>query len=365
MAISVLSLIVRVTADEFLSRMLEVAEAVGLPVTSWREGDPTRTLFRADSEQLGTLEAAQVDYAKAAFLSTAEDDWKTLRAKDTYNVDRDEATFAEPSCTLSNAGGGLFELDPGGLVVSSSATGAQFENLETITILPGPSSLTVALVAKVAGASGSVGVNDIDTVVSPTLTGVTITASTAATASDAQDDPGLEADCLASLGALSPNGPADAYEYVCKNSELTGVEGITRARSSGDTTDGTVTVYAATDTAGIGAPTIAALQAACDEWAQPLCTLATVASGTPSNIPITISGVPTNGHDEAEAAIAAYYRTVDFGGTIYRDAITSAVRVALVAAGKPPSGALTVSVPSSDDTLADDEFPILSAVTFL
>ncbi len=361
--LSAVSLIVRTTADEFLARMLEVAEAVGLPVSTWREGDPTRTLFRADSEQLGTLEAAQVDYAKAAFLSTAEGDWKTLRAKDVYNVDRDEATFSEPTCTLSNAGGGLFEIDPGGLVVS--AGDALFENLETITVLPGPSTLVVSLIAKVAGASGSVGVNDVDTIVSPTLTGVTITASTAASASDAQSDPGLEAECLASLGALSPNGPADAYEYVVKNAALTGVAGITRARSYGDSTDGTVTVYAATDTAGISGGTVALLQAAVDVWAQPLCTDATVASGTPSNQPVTISGVPSNGHDEAEAAIAEYYQTVDFGGTVYRDAVTSAVRVALTAASKAPSGALVVSVPASDTALAVDAFPILNAVTYL
>lgn len=360
--LSVASLIVRVTADEFLSRMLEVAEAVGLPVSTWREGDPTRTLFRADSEQLGTLESAQVDYAKAAFLSTAEADWKTLRAKDVYNVDRDAATFSEPSCTLTNAGGGLFEIDPGGLVVS--AGDALFENLETLTISPS-STLLVSLIAKAAGASGSVGVNDIDTIVSPTLTGVTVTASTAASASDAQSDPGLEAECLASLGALSPNGAADAYEYVVKNSTLTGVSGITRARSAGDTTDGTVTVYAATDTAGISGPTVALLQAAVDVWSQPLCTDATVASGTPTNEPITISGVPINGHTEAEAAIAAYYLTVDFGGTIYRDAVTSAVRVALVAASKAPTGALVVTVPATDTTLGAAQFPILNAVTYV
>ncbi len=365
MAISVLALITRVTADEFLSRMLEVAEAVGLPVSTWRAGDPTRTLFRGDSEQLGTLESAQVDYAKAAFLTTSEGDWKTLRAKDTYNVDRDEATYSEPTCTLSNAGGGQFELSPGGLVVSASATGALFENLETITVLSGPSTLSVALIAKTAGASGSVGVNDVDTIVSPTLTGVTITASTAASGSDAQDDPGLDAECLASLGALSPNGPADAYEYVVMNEALTGVAGITRARSAGDTTDGTVTVYAATDTAGISGPTVALLQAAADIWAQPLCTDATVASGAPVNTPITIAGVPTDAHDEAEAAIAAYYLTVDFGGTVYLDAVQSAVRVAVTAAGKPPTGALTVSVPPTDTTLDADSFPVLSAVTYV
>lgn len=360
--LSVTSLIVRITADDFLSRMLEVAEAVGLPVSTWREGDPTRTLFRADSEQLGTLEAAQVDYAKAAFLSTSEGDWKTLRAKDTYNVDRDEATFSEPSCTLVNAGGGLFEIDPGGFV--ASAGDVLFENLETITISPS-STLSVALIAKVAGASGSVGVNDIDTIVSPTLTGVTITASTAASAADAQSDPGLDAECLASLGALSPNGAADAHEYVVGNAALTGVSGITRKKASGDTTDGTVTIYAATDTAAISGPTVALLQAAVDVWSQPLCTDATVASGVPSNQPITISGVPSNGHDEAEAAIAAYYLTVDFGGTIYRDAVTSAVRVALTAASKAPAGALVVTSPAADVTLTAAQFPVLNTVTYV
>jgi hypothetical protein len=364
MTLSVLSLITRITADEFLSRMLQVAEAIGLPVTTWREGDPTRALFRADSEQLGTLEEAQYNYAKAAFLHTAEEDWKTLRAKETFNVDRDEATFAEPSIDIENAGGGLFELDPGGLIVS--AGDQLYENIETITIDPGPAfTLTIALRAKTAGAAGSVGVDDIDTIVSPTLTGVTITGSTAATASDAQSDPGLDDECLASLGALSPNGPFDAYEYVVQNSTLTGVEGITRAKSDGDTTDGTVTVYAATDTAGISSPTIALLQAAVDQWSQPLCTDATVVSGSPQSQAVTITGVPSDGHDTAEAAIAEYMRTVKMGATFYVDAAVSAVRVALTNELNPPAGALTISVPVADTTYGAGVFPVLSAVTFL
>ena len=100
--LSVFALIARQTAAEFYTAALELAEAVGLPVSTWRTGDPTRTMLRADADAFETLDAAQAEYAKAGFLEDAEGDWLTLRAKDVYGVEREEATFATSTVTLSN-----------------------------------------------------------------------------------------------------------------------------------------------------------------------------------------------------------------------------------------------------------------------
>jgi hypothetical protein len=194
---------------------------------------------------------------------------------------------------------------------------------------------------------------------------VTITSNTASSASDEQDEAGLEAECLASLGALSPNGPADAYEYVVQNSALTGVQGITRARSFGDTSDGTVIVYAATDTAALSGPVVAALQAAVDEWAEPLCTAATVASGTPQVIAFTLSGVPADGETIATAAVGAYLATVDFGGTVARDGITSAVRVALTEGDFVFGPVIGITTPATDIVLPDASFPVAGVGSYV
>ncbi len=368
--LSVLVLVVKQTADEILTSALEIAESVGLPVTTWRVGDPTRTQFRALARKLATADEVQTELAKAAFITgpegtRAEGDWLSLRSLDVYNVEREEATYATPTLELDNAGGGLYEIDTRGLVVLSSITGASYTNQAPLVINPATTGIPVLLIAEEAGSEGSIGVDEIDTIVSPTLTGVTIAGNTASTAADEQSDEGLIEQCVASLGALSPNGPVDAYEYVVRNAELTGVEGVTRALGSGDTADGTVTVYAAATTAALDGPTVALLQAAVDTWAQPLCTGATVVSGTPSTIAVTLSGVPAGMQSVSEAAIDALFAAIDFGSLVARDAITSAVRVACVAAGSAPEGAILCTLPASDATLATGVFPVRGTVTLL
>jgi phage-related baseplate assembly protein len=361
--ISVWSLIIRQTAAEFYAAALELGELVGLPVTTWRTGDPTRTMLRADADAFETLDGVQAELAASAFLETATGDWLTLRAADVYGVTRQEATFATANVTLANAGGGLYELSPGGLIVKNSTTGATFANQATVTINPLAPSTVVSVVAQESGVGGSSAVNDIDTVVSPALTGVTISASTAAVGADEQSDEDLRAQCLATLGSLSPAGPADAYEYVAGNVVLTGIAGVTRRTAVGDNATGTVTVYVATATAALDAPSVAAIQAAVDKWATPLAIIATVQNGAPVTLNVTLNLTPNLPGMQAvvESAVAAYYASVDFGGTIAPDAVASAARVAIAAAG----AAVTIvecSLPVLQ-TLAANQFPVIGSVS--
>ncbi len=362
--LSVFSLIAKQTADEIFAIALEVAALVGLPVSTWRTGDPTRTQFRALARKMATADEVQVELAKANFITgpateRAEGAWLTLRVKDVYGPEREEATFATPSVTLDNAGGGQFDLDAGALIVSSSSTGATFKNQAQVTIAPLQTNVLVALVADVAGSAGTVGVDEIDTVVSPVLAGVTIDSSTAAIGSDAQSDLGLIEQALATLGALSPNGPADAYEFVARSEDLTGIAGVTRAKSDGDTEDGTVTVYVATATAALDGGSVADIQAAVDIWAQPLCTDATVVAGTPTTVAVTYALTPAHpeAQDAIESALDVYFASVDFGGTITSSALES---IAHVTCGATLINAVATS--AGIGTLAAGVFPVRGTV---
>lgn len=368
--LSVFVLLVRETADEIFDAALTLAELVGLPVTSWRAGDPTRTQLRAQAAKLAKSDEVVTELAKACFITgpvgeRAEGEWLKLRVADVYGVDPDEASFAAPTVMLDNAGGGLYEVDALSATFSSSVKGATFKNQATFTINPLATGVAVLLVADAAGSAGSVGVDEVDTLVSPTLTGVTIAGSTASAGIDEQSEQGLIDQALATLGALSPNGPADAYEFVARSSGLTGIDGVTRAQSAGDASDGTVTVYVATTTAALSGPSVAAIQTAEDTWAQPLCTDATVVSGTPQTVDVTLTGVPAGAQDVTEAALDALFASIDFGGDVIVDALTSAVRVACVAAGFTVAGAIVPSVPAVGFTLATGVFPVRGTVTLL
>lgn len=360
--LSVLTLVVRAGADALFDAMLGVGRVVGLPVDTWRAGDPTRAQFRGVAELVDTLDSVQVELAKSAFLSTAEAEWLTLRAQDVYDVERSAAEFAAPSVTFDNAGGGLFVFEPGGLVVGSTTSQSTYSNQATLQIDPLTSDIVGLFIAQQAGASGSVVADSIDTIVSPPLPGVTITASSAALGADEQSDPGLREQCIASLGALSPDGPADAYEYVAGNVELTGVAGITRRKAVGDNETGEVTVYIAATAAAVDGATVTAVQAAIDVYATPLCTLATVVAASARSIAVTLTGVDSDEQDFLETVLTAHLASVELGALVARDAIASAVRVALADAGRPVAGAIGVTLPATDDTLDPDEFPILGAL---
>ena len=57
--IPVTSLFIVKTAAEIFALGREVAQALGLPVTSWRTGDPTRSLYKYLAEVLAILEACR------------------------------------------------------------------------------------------------------------------------------------------------------------------------------------------------------------------------------------------------------------------------------------------------------------------
>lgn len=366
-------LLVKQTADEILAASLELCSLLGLAVTSWRVGDPMRTLLRTQARKLESLDAVRNEYARSSFLSTAEGDMLTLRGLDVYNVEREEQTFATPTVTVDNAGGGYFEIDAGGLVFSSTVTGATYVNQSAVVINPLETGVDILLIAEVGGSEGSAALDDVDTIVSPTLTGVTAVTSTASAGVDAQSDEGVKEQCLASLGALSPDGPADAYEYVARNADLTGVEGITRALAAGDSSDGTVTVYVGTATAAVAAPELADIQAAVDVWAQPLCTDATVASMTPVSLTSTFTIVPAapGAQAQVETDLDAYYADWDHGdtgGLVARDALAAIVRAAvLTATGSAPYTVAVTLLGGGlvDYTLTQAQFPVRSTVTLV
>lgn len=358
--ISVFALIAQQTADQFLEGLLFVARTVGLPVDTWRVGDPTRTIMRHDAETFASLDAVQAEFARGAFLDTATGPWLSLRGRDVYGITREEASFATSTVTITNAGGGFFELAPGGLIVSSSTSGASYQNQSTATIAP-LSSVDVSVVAQAVGAGGTAAEDEIDSLVSPALEGVTITASTAALGTDEQSDADYRAECLSTLGALSPAGPADAYEYVAGQEALTGIAGVTRRLAVGDNATGTVALYVATATAALDGPSVAAIQAAVDEWAQPLCTDCTVVSATPQSVPLSVNLTPNNASAQTalETALVSYLATVEIAGTVAVSELYRMVHNALDGTGLVTA---TISTPAADVVLATGVFPVAGAV---
>jgi hypothetical protein len=334
MTVNISTLFTVLTQSEWFSRGLEIARVVGLPVTTWRTGDPTRSYYLFISEILASLDGPAGEFVRSSFLSSARGDWLRVLADEVYGVVPDDATYAEPTVTLTNTGGGVYEIEAGDLTVRASTTSKTYHSTSVASLGPGDTE-TVQLVADEAGSDSSVGVNEIDEFVT-SFDGVEIASSTAGLANDAATDDEVKDQCRASRGALSPNGPADAYIWVAKNSDLTGLTGINRAASAPSTT-GLVTVTVASQSGAVLSPALDAIEAAILRWATPLCGSVVVVSATEFEVDgiYTIYKSPDLSATTAEIT-AAVYSALDAlfaatriggqGGVLSEDAITEAIR---------------------------------------
>lgn len=287
--ISVLTLFVAESADTIFKLGLELAQALGLPVTSWRTGDPTRSLYKYLAVKLATVDQTVANLARSAFLSAAvaaanagvpgAKEWLKILALEVYGVTPQEATYATGTVTLVNNGGGFYPREAGDLAFKSTITGKTYHSTSAGTIASGPATTaTFDFIADEPGSDSALAADELDELVTKLL-GVEVQSNTAAPALDEESADSIAERCNDSLGALSPNGPLDAYRYVAKNSELTGLTTITRAISI-DNEDGTVTVFIAGPAGAVTGGEVTTVQDAIDTWATPNCVTATVFSAT-------------------------------------------------------------------------------------
>ena len=101
------------TKQAIYDAALTLATTLGLPVTSWSAGDPTRSLYWVEAEELAANEAIAIGYVSSGFLDLAAADstrynWLVLNADQYYGYTAEVATYAGTPVTLTNTGGGLF-----------------------------------------------------------------------------------------------------------------------------------------------------------------------------------------------------------------------------------------------------------------
>jgi len=371
---SLLSLIVEETKAEIYARGLALADSLGLTTTSWAPGDPTRSLYHFVAEVLSTLEGNVAGYMKSAFLDYSTGDWLTVMADQVYGVTRVEATYASGSVTLTNAGGGVYTIEVGDIVLRASLSGKTYTNTSGGT-LSGSSTLTLDFAADEAGSDSSAAATEIDELVTSML-GVTCSNASAFVGVDAEEDAALVARCRAKLGTLSATGPRDAYDYVVRDSTLTGVTDITRSRTIADSATGDVTVYVAGASGAVAGASVTAAQAAVEEWAAPLCITPTVTNSVALTIAVTYEIWLYSSVGETEATIKAaiedalgtLYAARPIGGDIIAPATTGKLYQSLIASAIRavyPNHAFRVSVslPVGDTSMAINEVATLGTVT--
>jgi len=360
------------TLDDWKRVIVNTATLVGLKTENWAEGGFTRTLVALFAQLYKTAGDVVRLIAASGFLDTAEGDWLTLLAKNLFNVERIEATFASApnSLTLTNTGGGLFVLDAGDVIVAHNVTGKTYRNTTGGTLSPGVGqTLVLDLVAEEAGSDSNAGIGTITTLVT-TFLGVTCTNTVALAGVDEELDADLRQRCRDSLAQLALGGIKRAYEFFAKSAvrEDGTAIGVTRVMVMPAPGDGTVVVFIASASGEVAAPDVAIVQADFDENVTPygFDATATSASNVEITVPCTIWIPASLGLSEADAreavfdALEAYVQTLPIGGVVISPDSGKVFWRALlgVVEGSIPGMLKAVLTTETDTAIADGEVPV-------
>ena len=373
MTVSLAQLLVRQTKEQIFSAALSVASAVGLNVTTWQPGDPTRSLLLIESELLDALEEVVAGYVASGFLRYATGAWLKLCAKEVYNIDVPPATYASTTLSLTNGGGGVYDIEPGDLIFRNATTGKTYRNTSG-GHLGSLGSLNVDVVADEPGAASTAAPGEISSMVT-TLLGVTCTNATAAVGIDEQDESVTRSQCSAKLGSLSPNGPADAFRLVALSPELSGTNAVNRVRVFADSDTGHVRVLLAGPSGAVAAPVPPLVEQAMIARCTPLCMRPVVASATASLLSVTyelwcyrsINMTPAEVESAVADALAKMISERPIGGDVIPPATDGAIYISLIESTirgiSPHVFRVVVSAPVGDVAFFSDRVAVLHAVT--
>jgi len=128
------SLTTPLTRSEIEDAIYAAIEAKGTKTSSWKPGAVTRTIISGVSLALSAFSTLQQKIAESGFLNLATDDWLTIIAREVYNVERSEGTFAAGFVTLDNTAGGVFAPGVGDVIALNSSTGKTYRNTAAFTL---------------------------------------------------------------------------------------------------------------------------------------------------------------------------------------------------------------------------------------
>lgn len=375
MTVSLATLLVQETKAAIYNTAIGVARALGLPVSSWQAGDPTRSLYHLESELLARLEVVVVGYIQSGFLDYATGDWLKVKADQDFGVTVPEATYATTDVTLTNTSTNYFpDIEAGDVVVRNSTTGKTYTCTTGGTLASGVGeTLTLTVVADEAGSDSSAAAGEIDELVT-TMTGVTVTNASAAVGTDEQDAAVTRQQCRDRLGRLSPNGPKEAYSDVARDSELTGTTAVTRVRAFPDSDTGDVLIYLAGPSGAVAEADRALVEDAILTWATPLCITPTVASVAAVAIDITYEAwvyksknkTAAEIAEDVEAALEQMFAAAPIGGDIIPPAESGSMYLSLIEStirSAAQAFRVTLSAPSGDTALTNGQVAAVGTVT--
>lgn len=362
------------TEATLLAKLYAVLSAVGVDAESFAEGDPTRSELYAVARTQEAKEDIATGAIRGGFLDLAEGAWLDVKCVSDFDLPRREATYATCPVRYTNTSAELHTIAAEDDTFRNSTTDATYKNTTGGTLAPG-GTLDVTVEAEVAGSDSNAAPGEIDELVT-VRAGVTVTNLTAAIATNAESDADYRARAKGKLASFSPNGPKGAYDYVVTTPELNGGAAVTRSRTIGNSTTGTVTVYVAGESGAVAAGDVTLCQTAVETYCEPICIGATVVSAAALTQAVTyrlwvydsINLTSAEIEDLVADALATAFSEREIGGDIIPPATTgslylSFVEATILRAVHPHGFRVEVTTPAADVAMAINQVLALGTVT--
>lgn len=356
-------LVTPLTETEAFDTLIAILEAVGFPVSSWHKGGIYRSIFKVIGKALSHVTDLQALIAGSGFLDYAETGgWLEFVAEQFFNVIATPASFATGTLTIDNNEGGVFHFEPREFRCFNPTSQKVYLNRDAFDVAPNQTGVEVTIDALEIGASSSSDANAIVGIETPG-NGLSCANDAAVVGFDAESAPSIRIRCRAKWGALSPDGPKAAHEYVARTFELNGGVVVTRVKGFWNSDIGEVLIYVAGPSGALGDDDVAKIQDAVDRLSACTGIDATVVSATNLIVNVTATiwfhsslNLTTTDMQTATAAyLTSWVAGLDIGGEdtgsggkVYRAAVEGALQRV---PGKPVITA-SVGTPASDLAVA-------------
>jgi hypothetical protein len=270
------------TQADALSLELTICAALGLPTTAWQPLSPEMAILGVNSQIVATYSITVSEIAQGGFASSAAvipgtgllvdgagftTTWMDLVSINVYDVTRVPPTFATGNVSVNNTSAIAYPFTVGQLHFQNAITGATYSATANGTIPSGAVGFNVPVQADAAwpGQLGTSPAGQTLVLLTP-LSGVAPQPlAISLIGNNIETNAALLARCIAKLGSLSPDGAAQAYNFVATSIPTPATQAqatfpfnvlpftvtapITRVATQLNTLNGVVGVYVA-DAAG-------------------------------------------------------------------------------------------------------------------
>jgi uncharacterized phage protein gp47/JayE len=329
--LSLASLLVPKTSDQWFATYLGILELVGLPTTSWGPKSVPVRILRALSDGTAEVSLTVSQITRGGYSELAEDEWLTLRSRSQYENEREPPVATEGVVTLVDDGGGPHTIAVGSIRVKSSTDRFYVNTTDGGGTLALDGTLAITIKAEEPGTAYNVAGSELELVTSlPTVELDVASDWITISGTDGETDARLRDRNRTKWGTLGTGSPPLAVA----NWVLAGVPNVTKVsvQDWNPLGDGTVQVVLATDSGPASPADVAAAQAIFNGKRVSGSSVVAVAADPVTVDVVATVYVPSASKAAAQAEVVRKFAELTaqlaIGGTIYRSKLIDVLHAA-------------------------------------